>query len=198
MEGQGAFLNDSPIKSSTASTFTEALLITGFYYDRGRNIDLTLDAIRKFYDRGIMGIRRFGSAALDLCFVAAGRADGYFEIGLNAWDFAAGAFIAAQAGAVVTDAAGEPLSLKKSYIVARRAGLASADAGRIGTLEAGAGANAVVRLLAALFPPLDRGSARSPGAGRRFVTRKEGSCPLRRRSRSNLEVGVGGKEVLDP
>ena len=118
VEGQGAFLNDTPIKSSSASAFTEALLVTGFYYDRGRNIDLTLQAIRKFYDRGIMGIRRFGSAALDLCYLAAGRVDGYFEIGLNAWDFAAGAFIAAQAGALVTDAAGEPLQLKKSYLVA--------------------------------------------------------------------------------
>ena len=123
VEGQGAFLNDSPIRASTVSSFTGALLITGFYYDRGRNIDLTLDAIRQFYDRGIMGIRRLGSAALDLCYLAAGRAEGYFEIGLNAWDFAAGAFIATQAGAVVSDAAGQPLSLKKSYIVAGTAGL---------------------------------------------------------------------------
>ncbi len=118
VQGQGAFLNDSPIKSSQASSFTQAVMITGFYYDRGRNIELTLDAIRNFYAQGIMGLRRFGSAALDLCFIAAGRAEGYFEIGLNAWDFAAGAYIATQAGAVVTDAAGEPLTLSKSYVVA--------------------------------------------------------------------------------
>ena len=118
VEGQGAFLNDAPIQASRATAFTEALMITGFYYDRGLNIDLTLGAIRKLYDRGIMGIRRFGSAALDLCYLGAGRADGYFEIGLNAWDFAAGAFIAQTAGAIVTDAAGAALSLKKSYVVA--------------------------------------------------------------------------------
>lgn len=118
VEGQGAFLNDNPIRSSTATDFGQALMITGFYYDRGTNVALTLDGIRKFYDRGIMGLRRFGSAALDLCYLAAARADAYFEIGLNAWDFAAGAFIAQTAGAVVTDAAGAPLQLKKSYVIA--------------------------------------------------------------------------------
>lgn len=118
VEGQGAFLNDAPIRSSTVTDFGQALMICGFYYDRGANIDLTLAGIRKFYDRNILGLRRFGSAALDLCYLAAGRADAYFEIGLNAWDFAAGAFIAQQAGAVVTDAAGQPLQLKKSYVVA--------------------------------------------------------------------------------
>lgn len=118
VEGQGAFLNENPIQASTATRFDQALMITGFYYDRGVNIDLTLEAIRLFYGRGIMGLRRFGSAALDLCYLAAGRADGYFEIGLNAWDFAAGAFIAQQAGALVTDAAGRALSLKKSYVIA--------------------------------------------------------------------------------
>jgi myo-inositol-1(or 4)-monophosphatase len=123
VEGQGAFLNDAPIHASTVSDFGQALLITGFYYDRGRNIDLTLDALHSFYQNNIMGIRRFGSAALDLCYVAAGRAEAYFEIGLNAWDFAAGAFIAQQAGSVVTDAAGAPLQLKKSYVVAGTPGL---------------------------------------------------------------------------
>lgn len=118
VKGQGAFLNDAPIRASSVETFGQAVLITGFYYDRGLNIDLTLEAIRKFYGHGIMGIRRLGSAAMDLCYVAAGRADGFFEIGLNAWDFAGGAFIAQQAGALVTDAFGRPLSLKKSYVVA--------------------------------------------------------------------------------
>jgi myo-inositol-1(or 4)-monophosphatase len=117
VEGQGAFLNDAPITSSKVSTFAEALLVTGFYYDRGRNIDLTLGAMRTLYDQGIMGIRRFGSAALDLCYLAAGRVDGYFEIGLNAWDFAAGEYIARTAGALVTDALGQPLQLRKSYLV---------------------------------------------------------------------------------
>jgi len=118
VEGQGAFLNDAPIRVSKASSFSEALLVAGFSYDRGTNLGLTLDAVRTFFDRGILGIRQFGSAALHLCDLAAGRAEGYFEIGINGWDFAAGAFIAQTAGAVVTDARGNALSLKKSYVVA--------------------------------------------------------------------------------
>ncbi|MEI8094887.1 MAG: inositol monophosphatase family protein [Spirochaetales bacterium] len=117
VEGQGAFLNDSPIRASQVATFPEALLVTGFYYDRGKNIDLTLNAISSFYDQGIMGIRRFGSAALDLCYLAAGRIDGYFEIGLNAWDFAAGEYIARTAGALTSDALGQPLPLRKTALV---------------------------------------------------------------------------------
>jgi myo-inositol-1(or 4)-monophosphatase len=118
VEGQGAFLNGRRLECSKARQYTEALMITGFYYDRGKNIDLTLALIRRWYDRGIMGLRRFGSAALDLCQIAAGRADGYFEIGLNAWDFAAGEFIARLAGAVVTDGAGNPLQHVKTVILA--------------------------------------------------------------------------------
>jgi len=118
VEGQGSFLNDVAIQASTATDFQKAVMITGFYYERSSNIGLTLDGIAAFYRRNIMGVRRFGSAALDLCYLAAGRAEGYFEIGLNAWDFAAGAFIAQQAGALVTDAWGAPLKLRKSYIVA--------------------------------------------------------------------------------
>jgi len=123
VEGQGAFLNDAPIQASKVNQLSQALLITGFYYDRGRNIELTLDALRTFYSHDILGVRRLGSAALDLCYVASGRADGYFEIGIHGWDFAAGAFIAQQAGALVTDPFGKPLSLKKSYVVAGAPGL---------------------------------------------------------------------------
>lgn len=117
-EGQGAFLNGRPIQASTAEKFTEALMATGFYYDRGRNIELTLSGIQKFYNQGIMGLRRLGTCAMDLCYLAAGRFDGYFEIGINAWDFAAGEFIARQAGCTVTDEQGKPLGMDKSYIIA--------------------------------------------------------------------------------
>ncbi len=118
IEGRGAFLNGERLQGPRATSFDEALMITGFYYDRGKNIDQTLSMIRRWYHRGFMGLRRLGSAALDLCYLAAGRADGYFEIGLNAWDFAAGEFIARQAGVVVTDGEGKPLPHAKTTILA--------------------------------------------------------------------------------
>ena len=78
----------------------------------------TLVNIEKFLGLGVMGFRRFGSAALDLCYIAAGRADAFFEIGLNAWDFAAGAFIAQEAGALVTGLNKHTLKAEKSYVTA--------------------------------------------------------------------------------
>ncbi|NNM53401.1 MAG: inositol monophosphatase [Spirochaetales bacterium] len=118
VEGRGAFLNGEKLHGPRAASFNEALMITGFYYDRGKNIAQTLSMIGRWYERGFMGLRRLGSAALDLCQLAAGRADGYFEIGLNAWDFAAGEFIARQAGVLVTDGEGRSLPHEKTTIIA--------------------------------------------------------------------------------
>ncbi|MBN1410319.1 MAG: inositol monophosphatase [Spirochaetales bacterium] len=116
--GKGAFLNNNKITVSHANQLKESLLITGFYYDRGDEMVRTLDNIREFLSRGIMGIRRFGSAALDLCNVACGRADGYWEFLLNPWDFAAGKLIVEEAGGKITDRDGNDVNpLKPSYIV---------------------------------------------------------------------------------
>ncbi len=123
LEGQGAFLNDARLPALSPKSLPEALLATGFSYERGPNLELTFDALRAFFRRGALDVRRLGSAALDLCYLAAGRIDGYCEIGINAWDFAAGDFIARSAGALVTDARGAPLKLKKSYVVAGAPGL---------------------------------------------------------------------------
>ncbi|WP_040382274.1 inositol monophosphatase family protein [Deinococcus apachensis] len=104
--GGGAFLNGQPIQvSDTPSLTTPALVSTGFPYDAsgGRNLDLVARLLRL----GIP-IRRPGAAALDLCNVACGRMDAYWEIGLKPWDAAAGSLIVQEAGGSVTDASGRP------------------------------------------------------------------------------------------
>lgn len=76
-KGKGAFLNGRRIRVNSAATFKKAMLITGFYYSRGKEMVQTLEAIKRFFFKDILGIRRLGSAALDLCYVAAGRAAGF-------------------------------------------------------------------------------------------------------------------------
>jgi myo-inositol-1(or 4)-monophosphatase len=118
VKGRGAARNGRPIRVSRTGSLRESLLITGFYYNRGPEMVRALEDMKEFLFKGIMGIRRFGSAALDLCRVACGRADGYWEFFLNPWDFAAGKLIVEEAGGHVTDGkGGEVDSLKPSYIV---------------------------------------------------------------------------------
>jgi len=98
----GAFCNHTPIKVSTASTLNASLLATGFPYFQIDKMDSYLNIIRTFLDQS-HGIRRLGSAATDLAYVACGRLEGFFEYNLNPWDVAAGAFIVQVAGGTVTD-----------------------------------------------------------------------------------------------
>ncbi len=105
--GQGARLNGQPLQVSSLSDLDHCLLITGFPYDIRTNPDNNLDNYTRFAVRA-QAVRRLGSAALDLCYVAAGRFDGYWELRLEAWDLAAGALIAQEAGAVVTTLHGSP------------------------------------------------------------------------------------------
>ena len=106
VRGGGATRDDHPIAVSGETDLTRALVATGFGYQpeqrrhQGRVVGDILDRIRD--------IRRMGSAALDLCSVACGRVDAYYELSLSRWDFAAGALIAAEAGAVVVDLDGRP------------------------------------------------------------------------------------------
>jgi myo-inositol-1(or 4)-monophosphatase len=118
VRGRGASLNGRPLAVSAAGSIKESLLITGFPYDRGKTLDETLEKIGTFLRLGAMDIRRVGSAALDLCWLAAGRADGYFEYLLNAWDFAAGVLILREAGGRVTDWDGKPIPLAASSLLA--------------------------------------------------------------------------------
>jgi myo-inositol-1(or 4)-monophosphatase len=100
--GKGARLNGEVIGVSKTTDLDRSLLSTGFAYDIRTHPEKNLDHFARFSLR-CQGIRRLGSAALDLCYVACGRYEGFWELRLNAWDIAAGALIAEQAGALVTD-----------------------------------------------------------------------------------------------
>lgn len=105
-KGKGAFLNGQPIHPATAADLDHSLLVTGFPYDIRSNPENNLDHYTHLALCS-QGVRRLGSAALDLCYVAAGRFDGYWEIRLKSWDVAAGGLIAEEAGARVTNLEGE-------------------------------------------------------------------------------------------
>jgi len=100
--GGPAMCNDREIKISAIQHLNESLLATGFPYYHLDKKEVYLEIIKEFLEK-THGIRRLGSAAVDLAYVACGRMDGFFEYNLNAWDVAAGAFIVQQAGGTVTD-----------------------------------------------------------------------------------------------
>ena len=104
--GKGARLNGKPIQVSVATELQRSLLVTGFPYDAWNTPQ---DNFANFVHFGKLtqGVRRLGSAALDLCYVAAGRFDGFWEISLKPWDVAAGGLIAEEAGAKVTNVEGD-------------------------------------------------------------------------------------------
>lgn len=114
--GRGARLNGEPVRVCPAGRAAESLLATGFPYDRRRPEPMIARLERCI--RAARGIRRFGSAALDLCFVACGRFAGYWEQGLKPWDTAAGLLIVREAGGRVTDFSGSPFSIGGDEILA--------------------------------------------------------------------------------
>ena len=99
---KGAYLNDRLIQPSNAENLSDCLLATGFPYLHDKKYDLSFQIFKDFYDK-TRGLRRLGAAALDLCFVAMGRFDGFYEYNLNTWDICAGALIASEAGCTVSD-----------------------------------------------------------------------------------------------
>lgn len=117
LRGKGAELNGRPIRVSAIDTVSDSLLVTGFPYDH-RNIFEPL--VERFANclRSAQGIRRLGSAALDLCYVACGRFDGYWEQNLKPWDTAAGVLIGLEAGAAITDFSNRPHTHDKNEILA--------------------------------------------------------------------------------
>ncbi len=116
---EGAWLNGQPIQVSDTRELDNSLLVTGFPYDIRTNPANNLDHFSRF-TQITQGVRRLGSAALDLSYVAAGRFDGFWELRLGAWDVAAGALVVQEAGGVVTNLYGQPdyLSAPQSIIAA--------------------------------------------------------------------------------
>lgn len=116
-EGKGAFLNGTPIRVSPTSALMECLVATGFPYSVHEGAGSIVRRLHQILVR-TQGIRRLGSAALDLCYVAAGRFDAYWEEGLKPWDTAAAALIVKEAGGRLTDYEGKPFSPGLSTVVA--------------------------------------------------------------------------------
>jgi len=110
IRGRGAFLNGRRIRVSRVSRLEDALLCTGFSYDRGERLTQSLDAFVKLLPYP-QAIRRDGCAALDICYTACGRYDGFWEHHLNPWDVAAGTLILQEAGGKVSDLQGRPISI---------------------------------------------------------------------------------------
>jgi len=116
---KGAFLNDKPIHTSTETEVSKSLLATGFSYkEKTHNIPYFQELLLKS-----RAIRRCGSAALDICYVAAGRLDGFWEFGLGPWDIAAGKIIVEEAGGRMTSLNGSPVVLDDQKVLATNGGI---------------------------------------------------------------------------
>jgi myo-inositol-1(or 4)-monophosphatase len=114
---QGAFLNDVPIRLRDVTNLDDALMATGFPCRERHLIDPYIEAFRSVL-RGVTGVRRAGAAALDLAYLACGRVDGFWEMGLSPWDIAAGSLLVEEAGGVVSDFWGGKKHLECGHIVA--------------------------------------------------------------------------------
>ena len=115
--GQGAFLNDAPIKVSNRQGLEQAILGVGIPFMGKPRQEQFLAEMKRLTDR-VSGVRRLGAGAVDMAYVACGRFDAYWEQSVSAWDMAAGAVIVREAGGVVTDTLGRPLDLMNGTVLA--------------------------------------------------------------------------------
>ncbi len=115
--GEGAQLNGRRLRTTEQKGLKGALLGTGFPFKHPQHLDTYLATFKAVHPHAA-GIRRAGSAALDLAYVAAGRLDGFWELGLNAWDMAAGVLLIREAGGIVTDFSGEGNYLETGNVIA--------------------------------------------------------------------------------
>lgn len=116
-KGRGAWLNGTPLRVSTAAALIDSLLVTGFHYNIHRDAGQLIELFGEFISRA-RAVRRLGSAALDLCYVAAGRFDAFWEHKLQPWDVAGGALIVAEAGGHVTTIDGAPFGSRAGSVLA--------------------------------------------------------------------------------
>ncbi len=118
IRGAGAFQNGRPVRVADHERLDQSMIGVGFYYDRGAMMEATLRSISGLFRQNIHGIRRFGTAALDLCMVGCGQFGAFFEYQLAPWDFAAGRLFVEEAGGRVTNCLGAPLDLTVSSVLA--------------------------------------------------------------------------------
>ena len=133
--GEGAYHNGQRAQVSPAKSLGEVLVGVGFYYDRGAMMEATLAAVHALFKQQIHGIRRFGTAALDLCQVGMGWYGAFFEYQLSPWDFAAGRLFVEEAGGRVTTCRGEDVPLEKTSILASNTHLHEAVLEIVGRLH---------------------------------------------------------------
>jgi myo-inositol-1(or 4)-monophosphatase len=115
--GGGAFVNGTPLRVSSADRLVDSMLVTGFPYDVHKRVEEIVGLFAAFVGQA-RAVRRLGSAAIDLCWVAAGRMDGFWESDLKAWDIAGGALIVAEAGGRVTSLDGSPFLSRGGNVLA--------------------------------------------------------------------------------
>ena len=115
--GEGAQLNGRRIRVTPRKGLNDTLIGTGFPFKQPQHLDAYLATFKAVHPK-VAGIRRAGSAALDLAYVAAGRLDGFWEIGLNSWDMAAGVLLVREAGGIVTDFSGDGHYLQTGNVIA--------------------------------------------------------------------------------
>jgi myo-inositol-1(or 4)-monophosphatase len=122
--GQGGTLNGEPLRASATVKLSQALVATGFPYDVHERPEVPMGLLNQFIPRA-RGIRRMGSAALDLAYVASGRYDAFFELGLKPWDIAAGALLVQEAGGAMTHADAAPFTIARGDVLACAPGIAA-------------------------------------------------------------------------
>ncbi len=115
-KGGGAWVNGDPIRVSSASTISESLIATGFPYTNFTYLTEFMNSM-DFFMKNSHGLRRLGSAATDIAYVACGRYDGFYEYGLNPWDIAAGLLLVKEAGGEVSDFSGNKSPLFSEHII---------------------------------------------------------------------------------
>lgn len=134
--GGGAFLNGAPLGVSSATRLVDAMLVTGFPYDVHARVDEIVGLFGAFVGQA-RAVRRLGSAAIDLCYVAAGRMDGFWESDLKPWDIAGGALIVAEAGGRVTNMDGARFTSRGGHVLATNGHLHEAMLQTITSFRAG-------------------------------------------------------------
>lgn len=117
IKGKGAFCDGKQIHVSSVETLNKSLLVTGFGYEHGKKWSANMKLFKKFTDI-TQGVRRLGAAAVDLCHVASGKVDGFWEFDLKPWDTAAGILIVQEAGGIVTKMDGSKYSIHHPQILA--------------------------------------------------------------------------------